>query len=140
MNYSKQEAPAMASGQWQHGRSQAASLPLELRPSSGGYTSKCARSDYRRSFLPVLCTEPHKSEPSRGVLGFSPGFCYFIPPFPEFPALILPSGQAEDLHVVPPECLSQVRSVWIKSTCEVTITSSLGALPTFTHQPFCSLS
>lgn len=73
----------------------------------GGYTYKCAQSDYRRSFLPVPCTEPHKSEPSRGVLGFSARFYYFIPPFPAFPALILPSGQAEDLHVV--SRLSQVR-------------------------------
>lgn len=29
--------------------------------------------------------------------------------------------------------------MWIKSTCEVTMKSSLGALPTFTHRPFCSL-
>ena len=34
VNYSKQEAAAMASGQWWHGHSQASSLPLELRPSS----------------------------------------------------------------------------------------------------------
>lgn len=71
---------------------------------------KCAWSDYRRCFLPVLCTESHKSEPSRGVLGFSTRF-YFFPSFPAFPALILPSGQTEGLHVASPECLSGGLSV-----------------------------
>lgn len=83
----------------------------------GGYTYKCAWSDYRRYFLPVLCTESRKSEPSRGILGFSTRF-YSSPSFPAFPALILPSGQTEDLRVVSPECLS---FRWVKCGLRVPV-------------------